>query len=392
MINKTFFNFLFLLVYQHRTKHIAIFFIATLLITLLVSVMFISTSLKHQLLSFVDTQSDFVVQKIRAGDRDDIPNSWIDDFRDIRGISHIAPRVYGEYAHPGSDKRFTIVGVDLFDKYTSSKIEKVFDSIDMGKFISEDFMIIGSGVNKFLTQNYYNEYYNFITPQLQTIQVKIFDTMPKNSDIISNDLILMEIDLARKILGIEKEKSTDIILDVPNDTEWINLKTELLKKHHDLKIITKEDLEKSYTNLYNYTSGFFLILFIIVLFSFCLILYQRYSMINSSDKKEIAILRATGWSIKAIILLKVFESSTVAIFSFLLGVIMAYLFVFIFDAPLLADIFLGSHNLQHSISFAPYIEFSMLLSLFLFFMIFFIASVLIPAWKIATRDIEESLR
>lgn len=392
MINKTFLSFLFLLVYQHRIKHIAIFIISTILIITLVSVMFISTSIKHQLLGFVDSQSDFVVQKVRAGNRDDIPNEWIDDFRKIRGISHIQPRIYGEYYHLASDYKFTIIGIDLFEEYTSSQIKKVFDDIDIEKFMSDDYMIIGSGVKNFFDKNYYKEYYNFLTPELDIQRVMIFDTMPKNSDIISNDLILMDIDLAKKILGIDKDKSTDIVLNVPNDTEWINLKVELIDKHHNIKIITKEDLQKSYMNLYNYKSGFFLIVFMILLLTFCLILYQRYSMINSSDKKEIAIFRATGWSIKAIIVLKVFESAIVGIFSFLIGVIIAYIFVFVLDAPLLADIFLGSHNIGHNVSFAPYIEFSMLFSLFMFFMIFFIASVLIPAWKIATSDIDGSLR
>ena len=45
-----------------------------------------------------------------------------------------------------------------------------------------------------------------------------------------------------------------------------------------------------------------------VIFTFILVLYQRYSMISSNDKREIGILKAVGWSIKDIIKLKIIEN------------------------------------------------------------------------------------
>ncbi|WP_200415426.1 FtsX-like permease family protein [Arcobacter sp. FWKO B] len=391
-MSKSFFNFLFILIYQHRSKHIAIFIISFMIVFLLSSVMFISSSIKHQLFVFSNAQPDFVVQKLQSGQRTDIPNQWINDFQDIRGISHIQSRVYGRYYHLGSEYYFTIVGVDVFDEFTTNEIQNIFDGIDIEKFISGDYMLIGAGVKEFFDKNYYSEYYNFLTPQLEIKKVDIFDILPEKSGLISNDMIIMDINLARDILGVEYDNSTDIILNIPNDTEWQNIKMKLLDKHHNIQIITKEDLQKSYINLYNYKSGFFLILFIILLLTFCLVLYQRYSMINSSDKKEIAILRFCGWSIKSVVMLKVFESSVVGILSFLSALSIAYCYVFIFGAPILRDIFLGSQNISNNISFVPFVEFSLILSIFLFFITFFIASVLIPSWKIATKDIDGSLR
>jgi len=135
-----------------------------------------------------------------------------------------------------------------------------------------------------------------------------------------------------------------------------------------------------------------LILFIIVMITFVLILYQRYTMISSSDRKEIGILRAVGWSIKDVIRLKIWETFIIAFISFLIGVIIAYIFVFFLDAPILSNIFLGFHNLENSVSFSPNINFSTISTLFLFFIIPFISAVLIPTWKIAVIEPSESMK
>jgi ABC-type antimicrobial peptide transport system permease subunit len=115
-------------------------------------------------------------------------------------------------------------------------------------------------------------------------------------------------------------------------------------------------------------------------------------MINSTDKKEVGILKAVGWGIKDIIKLKLYESIVVAIFAFMIGFLLAYIFVFGFNAPVLIDIFLGSNNIPNHLILKPLIDGSSFVMLFLFFMIPYIGAILIPVWKIAIIDSRVSLR
>jgi ABC-type antimicrobial peptide transport system permease subunit len=147
-----------------------------------------------------------------------------------------------------------------------------------------------------------------------------------------------------------------------------------------------------YENMFNYKGGIFLILFIVVLFTFILILYQRYSMISSTDKREIGILKAVGWSIKDIIKLKIMENFIVGFMAFIIGVIFAYIFIFILNAPILKNIFIGFSNIQNDFIISSNIEISSLITLFLFFMIPFLSAVLIPVWKVAIIDSTKSMK
>ena len=392
MNNSAFLNFLFLSLAKHKSKHIAIFIISTLLIFLLASMTFISSSLQQETLSTLKGESDFIIQKIRSGRAVDTPSSWMDEISQIRGVGTLTPRIHGKYLLPYDEKYFTIVGVDFFDEQIVENLKTIFSTLDIKAFLEKEQMLVGEGVRAYMKQNHYDAYFNFLTPQGEEKRVTLYDNFPAKSTLLTNDLILMSADTAREILGIEEEAVSDISISVPNEAERDNIAFKLKSLHFDARIIAKTDMQSAYEKFYNYKSGIFLLLFILSLATFMLILYQRYAMVGSSDKKEIAILRMLGWSIKDVLKLKLYETLFIGIFSFMLGVVLAYAFVFVFNAPLLRDIFLGFGNLTINPTFQPVIDGGLFASLFLFFILPFVFAVIIPVWRIAIIDPYEGMK
>ncbi|MDD2291685.1 MAG: FtsX-like permease family protein [Aliarcobacter sp.] len=392
MKNSVFFNFLFLLLVKHKSKHIAIFIISILIVFLISGVLFISNSLKKEVFSTLDNQSDFIIQKTNNGKTFDTPISWVEDFSSINGVKNVQQRVYGHYYFMPENIYFTIVGVDLFEENTNKNINDLLKTLNISDFLKNDSMIIGNRIKKIFDKYHYFDSYDFKLLDKQSLNVKIFKDLPQEANLVANDLIIMDINLAKKILNINEENSTDIVLNVPNDLEKQNIKEQLILKHSNIRILQKESLKKEYENMFNYKGGIFLVLFIVVIFTFILILYQRYSMISSSDKKEIGILKAVGWSIKDIIKLKIIENFIVGFMAFIIGVIIAYIFVFILNAPILKNIFIGFSNVQNDFILSANIEFTTIVTLFLFFIIPFLSAVLIPVWKIAVIDANESMK
>ncbi|MDD2894824.1 MAG: FtsX-like permease family protein [Aliarcobacter sp.] len=390
MKNSVFFNFLFLLLLKHKSKHIAIFIISILIVFLISSVLFISNSLKKEVFFTLENQSDFIIQKINSGKILDIQTSWIDDFSSINGVTNTQARVYGLYYFMSENVYFTIIGIDLFEENTNLK--ELLKTLNISDFLQNDSMIIGNGIKKIFDKYHYFDSYDFKLFNNETTNVKIFKDLPKESNLVANDLIIMDINLAKKILNIKEDEASDIILNVPNNLERQNIKEQLILKHSNIRILQKENLKKEYENMFNYKGGIFLVLFIVVIFTFILILYQRYSMISSSDKKEIGILKAVGWSIKDIIKLKIIENFIVGFMAFIIGVIISYIFVFILNAPILKNIFIGFSNIQNDFVLNPSVDFTTLVTLFLFFIIPFLSAVLIPVWKISVIDANESMK
>ena len=392
MKNSVFFNFLFLLLIKHQSKHLAIFIISIFIVFLISSVLFIKNSLQKEIFSTLENQSDFIIQQTNGSKIVNTPVSWIDDFSSINGVKNTQQRVYGQYYFLPENVYFTIVGIDLFEENTNKKLNELLKSLDISNFLENDSMIIGDGIKKIFDKYHYFDSYDFKLSNSDLKNIKVFNSLPKDLNLVANDLIIMDINLAKEILNINENESTDIVLNVPNNLERQNVKEQLLLEHSNLRILQKDELKKEYENMFNYKGGIFLILFIVVLFTFILILYQRYSMISSTDKKEIGILKAVGWSIKDIIKLKIMENFIVGFMAYIIGVVFSYIFVFILNALILKHIFIGFSNMQNDFIFNPNIEINSLITLFLFFMIPFLSAILIPVWKVAVLDSIKSMK
>ncbi|WP_152057854.1 ABC transporter permease [Aliarcobacter butzleri] len=392
MKNSVFFNFIFLLLAKHKSKHFAIFLISIFIVFLTSSILFIKNSLQKEISQALENQSDFIIQKTVANKIKDIDSSLIDEFYEINGVSKVTQRVYGQYYFMPENVYFTIIGIDFFEETTNQDLKELLNFLNISKFLEKDSMIIGNGVKKVLDKYAYFDSYDFKLENENSKNIKIFKDLPKEANLIANDLIIMDINIAKKILDIKPDFATDIVLDVPNPLERQNVKEQILLKESNIRILQKDELKKEYENMFNYKGGIFLILFIVVIFTFILVLYQRYSMISSNDKREIGILKAVGWSIKDIIKLKIIENFIVAFMAFIIGVIFAYIFVFILQAPILKNIFIGFSNIKNDFILNQNIKISNLITLFLFFMVPFLSAVLIPVWKIAVIDATKSMK
>ena len=392
MKNSVFFNFIFLLLVKHKSKHFAIFLISIFIVFLTSSILFIKNSLQKEISQALENQSDLIIQKTIANKIKDIDTSLIDEFYEINGVSKVTQRVYGQYYFMPENVYFTIIGIDFFEETTNQNLKELLNFLNISKFLEKDSMIIGNGVKKVLDKYAYFDSYDFKLENENSKNIKIFKDLPKEANLIANDLIIMDINIAKKILDIKPDFATDIVLDVPNPLERQNVKEQILLKESNIRILQKDELKKEYENMFNYKGGIFLILFIVIIFTFILVLYQRYSMISSNDKREIGILKAVGWSIKDIIKLKIIENFIVAFMAFIIGVIFAYIFVFILQAPILKNIFIGFSNIKNDFILNQNIKISNLITLFLFFMVPFLSAVLIPVWKIAVIDATKSMK
>lgn len=385
-------DLLFLLLYRHKRKHLGIFALSTLLVFVLLSFMLTAQSLRHSLGSALEQQPDFIVQKVRGGRSVDTPLAWMEEFARIHGVERVAPRLFGRYFYEPNETHFTLIGIDPFEAQSSKLLETLVAGLDIKRFIAEDGMIIGEGVKAVLDHHHFFDYYVFRAPDRAKIEVSILGVLPREAAALGNDAVLLGTERVREILGIDEAHATDIALFVPNPLERDTVRDKLIMAHFDTRIIAKSEIEKLYERLYNYKSALFLSLFTTVLLGFMMILYARYQGLHGSERREIAILRAVGWSIKEVLSLKLLENTLVALSAFALGFVLAYMYVFILQAPLLREVFMGFENLPVHLWLRPYLEPSTLITVALLYFTPFMAAVLVPVWRAAITEPLEAMR
>lgn len=366
MLNKNFIDFSIKLLLKDKKEYLFVLFIFTFIVFILSSVLFISDSIKEDLLFSLKNTHQMIVKNTKAGRYIPLSEKHIDGILQINGVEDVRGKVDGYYYFSQAKKYFHIVSDDSLDDET---------------------LIISKQIQMLLKQFHYEKSMNFLTLR-GVVMLPISKEI--SSNVISNDVMLVNTANARKILEMDDEEYSYLDVLIPNDSEidFIGLKIADMFPH--AKIISKATLLADYKHIFYYKGGIFMIIYIVAMISFFILLKHQISSVFGEKKKEIAILRSIGFAIKDIIFLKFIQNSVVAISSFILGIFIAYFYVFLFNAPLLRNIFLGSD--VSYISFTPMLDFKIVFMLFIFSVIPFLASVLLPSWRIAIEDMSEVMK
>ncbi len=373
---------------RQKSKNIFIASVFTFLIALLSSVFFITNSIKHELNASVNSLPQIIVQNTKAGRHYDIDVSKIDDILGISGISDAIDRVWGYYYFEQAGVYFSIVGVDEFETQYKDTLLNAVEKFDF----SEDGMLLGEGVKRVLHQNYYKEYFNFIKPDGEVKKIAFSGVFDSDIELESNDMIIMSKSNVREIFELDESKATDIVVKVSNPDEIDTIALKIKQVIPEATVTTNEAIRVSYENIFNYKSGIFLALFIISIFTFFIIVYDKASGLSSEEKKEVGILKALGWRVEDVLKEKFYESFILSFFSYLLGVTIAFGYVYLLQAPLLRDIFIGYSNLKPSFELPFIVDLQTLFLVFFLSVPIYIASIIIPSWRIATLDADEVIR
>lgn len=377
---------------RQKGKNIFILIIFTLLIALITSIFFISNSIKHELNLTIDKLPAITIQKLQAGKVVDIESSRADEIITIAGVEDVTSRVWGYYYFENAGVNFSIMGIDNYESQYTNSLTKIVNDTTKTDILDKDFMLVGTGVKKILKENYYNDYFNFITNDGSFKKIKIGGVFNSDIQLQSNDMIIVSKELAYEILGVEEDKSTDIVVKVSNPQELETIVNKIKLLYPDCRVITNEDFKLSYQNIFDYKSGLFLALFIISLFTFFIIIYDKTSGLTSSEKTEIGILKALGWKVDDILKEKFYESFIISFVAYILGVTIAFCFVYFLNAPLLRDIFEGYSQLKTTFNLPFVVDFQILTLVFFITIPIYIAATIIPSWKTATLDADEVIR
>jgi ABC-type lipoprotein release transport system permease subunit len=119
----------------------------------------------------------------------------------------------------------------------------------------------------------------------------------------------------------------------------------------------------------------------LALLAFLILVWERASGIDADEKKELALLRAVGWQVTDVLWMKLWQGLMVAFTATLQGVLLAYCFSFIWQAPFLRYFFAGWSVLYPHYQLQPVWELSDLMLVVTVSLIPYLSATLYPAWR-----------
>ena len=373
---------------RRRSKNGMILVMFGLLIFMISSILFITGSLTVELFSTSDELPDITIQKILGGRQVNIQQRYISSIDKIPGVENVEPRAWGYFFLEELQANFTIFGMDLslLNQHDYQSIVNWKPEQNHKK--QKDYrMIVGEGVYQLLKGIQMDDSFLFFQPNWETaIDFDIMGTFKSETRLQSNDLMVLQMEGARKVLELPAGEFTDLIVHVPNPEEIDTIALKIRRYFPELRTITKSQIMATYESVFNWKSGFMLSSMLVVVFAFLVLIWDKASGLSPQEKQEIGILKAIGWDTEMVLAVKFWEGLVISLLATLSGIALSYGYVYWLHAPGFREIFIGWSVIFPPFQLVPDINFKYVILIVAVTIIPYCAVTVLAAWKAAITD------
>ncbi len=357
---------------RRKGKHLTLLTVYTLVIFLLASVMLFTHALKRELAAALSAAPEIVLQRLEAGRHALIPEAYLQKLGQLRGVSAMKGRLWGYTYDPALKANYTVMASA---EDGLSRIEVV-----VGRGVAR---MRGIGTGDYISlRGQDGETYSFLVRSL----------LDSESELFSADLVLLAPTAYRAVFGIPEDQFTDIVLSVRNPREVQTLAQKIAARLPDTRPILKSEIQRTYDALFSWRQGILFVLLTGAVLAFAILAWDRASGLSAEERREIGILKATGWETGEILQMKFWEGGVISLLAFLLGYLLAYGYVFYGGAGLFESVLKGWSVLYPDFRLTPSVDGLQLATLFFFTVLPYVVSIIIPIWQIATTDPDAVMR
>ncbi len=368
---------------RRKYKSLVIIIAFMLTIAALSSVLFLTGSLKNEATLMLQEAPDIIVQRTMAGRHDLIPTGYAEEIKKIRGVGTVSPRYWGYYYDALVEANYTLLGAGSGTEtlnLLAGRLPTKNSECSLGAGVAE---LRGSGDSGELI---------LVNSRNTGVLFTVTGIFQSASSLLTNDLVVLTDSSLIDFFGFPPGQATDISVEVRNMSEVPTVAAKIRQMFPDTRPITRRELVRTYDMVFNWRSGMMLTVFCAAVISFCIMAWDKATGISAEEKQEIGILKAIGWDTSDVLALKCWEGLIIALSSFLLGIILAFVHIFFFDAFILAAVIKGWSVLFPAFDLTPH------LNLFHIFIMGFLsiapymACTVLPTWKAAITDPETVMR
>lgn len=379
---------------RQKIKNLSITGLFAVIVFLFSGIHFMADALHQETIKAIEFQPALIVQRISAGRQVPIDVDASARIAEIFGVAHVRARVWGYYFDPFTRANYTIVGdpgglVENWNLTLKMNTMHPQDQADL--VLNSGEALVGEGVLKIRRMRAGGKL-NLQNHAADPVSCTVKGVFSSTVSLWTHDLIVLTETDAIQLFGLKKGTAWDLAVDVPNDIEVPKVGEKIMNLIPGTRVISKNQLIRTYGSSYGFRSGVLLSTSIICLLAFLILAYDRLARLSQEEKWEIAILKAIGWQTKDLIRLNMLQSLVLSLTGFLIGTVLSYGHVFLAGAPLLRIVFSGWSVLYPQHPLPALLDFSKLFGIMFLTVVPYIAVGIIPAWRASVKDPEEVFR
>ncbi len=357
---------------RRKGKNAALLVSYTLVVALLASVMFLTHALRREAAQNLRDAPDMVVQKLVAGRYDLVPLAYRDRIAGIRGIKNVAPRLWGYYFDAGIGANYTVM-------------------VPLDGSVSPGSIVVGEGVAR-TRRIGEGDVLPLRGSDGKTRLYEVAKLLSPASSLVASDLILLSEADFRDLFAIPRSHATDLVLTVGNPKELATIAYKITRALPDTRPVIRDEIVRTYDSLFNWRSGVVVVILFSVVVAFLIFAWDKASGLSAEEKFEIGILKALGWETSDVLLMKLWEGAALSFSSFLSGIVLAYIHVFLTSSALFQPVLKGWSVLYPDFRLVPSVNAYQVATIFFLTVVPYTVATIIPAWRAATIDPDAVMR
>jgi ABC-type lipoprotein release transport system permease subunit len=210
-------------------------------------------------------------------------------------------------------------------------------------------------------------------------------------------MIVMNKHDARTFFEVPEDKVTDLLVYV-KDVEPIYYEAQVnyiardISELPNVRVVTKSVLLKAQETTYGARSGFFSIVWYIVLIAVAIVAFNQTVVVGHESKFEVGLLKSLGFSTSDVIQIRLIESTVLGLIAGSIGLAGGILYDTILNAPVLRDFMLGWAVLYPNFVVPIYISAQTVFLTYIITTVPLLFATVIPSWINATVDPDIAMR
>jgi ABC-type lipoprotein release transport system permease subunit len=392
-MNQDLFGFALGSIRRRPARHLALAVALTLATVLLAGSVFLLDALRDEAERMKDANPDVCVQSLLGGRPTVIAISDRDKILDIPSVRAVRPRVWGYVFVPALSGNVTVVGVSARMDETLGDFAATLGRgrpLDVTSGATNE-MVAGAKLAEFMGLRLGDEL-GLPSVRNDARPLKLVGTFASSVEHYAADVIVTSDIEARRILGLPEGTATDLAVSVINPSETGIIAKTIGERLPGTRVIERESMLRVLHLTYGRRAGLLLVAAIPAIFALLVLAWDRASGISDSDKREIGVLKALGFSTRNVLSLKLVEALVTSVTATAVGLMGAYAWVFLLGAPGLRAALVGWSVLYPDAPLSPSIDVATVLGIALAVIGPFVLLSIAPAWKAATTDPSDVLR
>jgi ABC-type lipoprotein release transport system permease subunit len=364
-------------------KSAALTFGLAFVVALFSATLFLTDALEREHALGAERMPDLTVQRLVAGRPALIDIARIPDIEGLPAVRRVRPRVWGYHFFRALEANVTIVGVEpepgLDVALEEGRLPRGPGEVAVGLALAD---LLGLRVGDELG----------VPMGGEVIFSDVVGTFGDASALRTADLIVTTPEHARRLLGVPADMATDLAIDLTTADEAGVVSARIEERLPGARVLDKRLLRRTYELTFDTRGGLLAAMLLPALAAALLLAWERLTGLGETERREIGVLKAVGFGTADVLAVRMWESFAIASMASVIGIGVAYAYVFVAGAPGMVDALLGWSAIHPPFALAPALDVTQVASLIAAVVVPFVAVSVVPAWRAAMIDPDRALR